>query len=119
MASAKRIIFLLFCVTFSYGQRIPQALFEPVVVTVAQETRVQELDTISEKTQAEREELAVLFATTTSYKKSFALLETLVQDYPDNFEYQLRSPLNLVHVRPHHLMNKFNVCDSNNLICML
>lgn len=88
MASAKRIIFLLFCVTFSYGQRIPQALFEPVVVTVAQETRIQELDTISEKTQAEREELAVLFATTTSYEKSFALLETLVQEYPDNFEYQ-------------------------------
>lgn len=88
MALAQRIIVLFFCVTFSFGQRIPQALFDPAVVTVAQQTRIQELDTVSDKTKTEREELAGLFAITSSYEKSFTLLEALVLDYPDNFDNQ-------------------------------
>lgn len=88
MALAQRIIFLLFCVTVSFGQRIPQALFEPVVITANQEVRIQLLDTITTKTQAQREELAQLFATTKQFEKSFELLSELCEEYPENFDYQ-------------------------------
>ena len=88
MALAQRIIFLLFCVTVSFGQRIPQALFEPVVITADQEARIQLLDTITTKTQVQREELAQLFATTKQFEKSFELLAELCEEYPENFDYQ-------------------------------
>ena len=56
MAFAQRIIFLFCCVTVSFGQRIPQALYEPVDITAAQEIRIQTLDTVTVKTQAQQEE---------------------------------------------------------------
>tara|TARA_E500000178_G_C16927223_1_gene709961 strand:- start:223 stop:1083 length:861 start_codon:yes stop_codon:yes gene_type:complete len=88
MAFAQRIIFLLFCVTVSFGQRIPQSLFEPIKMTADQEIRIQQLDTIAEKTQEQQEELALLFAATASYENSFVLLDALSDEYPDNFDYQ-------------------------------
>lgn len=88
MAFAQRIVFLLFFVTASFGQRAPLALFDPVAISVEQETRIQELDTITNKTQSQQQELALLFAATAFYEKSFSLLVSLSEAYPDNFEYQ-------------------------------
>jgi len=88
MGLTQRIIFLFFCVTSSFGQRIPQALYNPVEVTSAQEKRIRALDTVNAKTQAQREELSQLFAATTAYEKSFELLEELAAEFPDNIDYQ-------------------------------
>ena len=88
MAFAQRIIFLFCCVTVSFGQRIPQALYEPVDITAAQEIRIQTLDTVTVKTQAQQEELALLYADVAAYEKSFLLLEALSEAYPEKFEYQ-------------------------------
>lgn len=88
MAVAQRIIFLFFCVTVSFGQRIPQSFFDEVVVTAEQETRIQILNTITEKSEATLKELAVLYAATGAYEQSFILFEELTEAYPNTFEYQ-------------------------------
>ena len=67
MAIAQRLIFVIFCVFFSYVQRIPIALFEPVVITSEQQSRIIALDSIDVKTLAEQEELALLYANTRAY----------------------------------------------------
>ncbi len=88
MAFAQRIIFLFFCVTSSFGQRIPLSLFEPIEITAAQEMRIQELDTINEKTTEQQEELAMLYASTKDYENAFELLAAICDTHPDNFDYQ-------------------------------
>ena len=88
MAFAQRIVFLFFCVTATFGQRIPQSLFEPIEIAAAQETRIQELDTITEKTRAQQEELAMLYASTKDFENAFELLAELCAAYPENFDYQ-------------------------------
>ena len=88
MAYAQRVIFFVFCVSVSFGQRAPQSLFDSVAVTAQQEMRILALDTITIKTQAEREELAMLFASTKRFEYSFELLSVLCEEYPDNFDYQ-------------------------------
>lgn len=88
MGTAQRIIFLLFSFTLAFGQRIPQSFFEPVAVTPQQQSRIVELDSISEKSEEDYQELAFLYAATKSYEQSYELLETLVESHPENFQYQ-------------------------------
>lgn len=88
MEVAQRLIYLLVVVASSYGQRIPQTLFEPIVVTEAQESRIYNLNTLTSKTQEQREELAKLYAETGAYLESFSLLETLAEETPASYEYQ-------------------------------
>ena len=88
MAIAQRLIFVIFCVFFSYGQRIPIALFEPVVITSEQQSRIIALDSIDVKTLAEQEELALLYANTRAYEQSFDIFVSLAKDYPTNYDYQ-------------------------------
>jgi transcriptional antiterminator Rof (Rho-off) len=99
MAYAQRVIFFVFCVSVSFGQRAPQSLFDSVAVTAEQEMRILALDTITIKTQAEREELAMLFASTKRFENSFELLSVLCEEYPDNFDYQLPRVKSLPYVR--------------------
>lgn len=87
MGVAQQIVFLLFCVSMAFGQRIPQAFFEPVPITNAQLQRIATLDSIEEKTQEQREELSNLFAQTQAYEQSYSALAALVSDFPDHFEY--------------------------------
>ena len=88
MAIAQRLIFVIFCVFFSYGQRIPIALFEPVVITSEQQSRIIALDSIDVKMPAEHEELALLYANTRAYEQSFDIYVSLAKDYPTNYDYQ-------------------------------
>ena len=88
MAIAQRLIFVILCVFFSYGQRIPIALFEPVVITSDQQSRIITLDSIDVKTLAEQEELALLYANTRTYEQSFDIFVSLAKDYPTNYDYQ-------------------------------
>ncbi len=88
MAFAQRIVFLFFFVTASFGQRIPLSLFEPITVTDAQEIRIQQLDSIAEKTQVQQEELATLYVTTKDFDNAFEILAEMCAAYPKNFDYQ-------------------------------
>lgn len=88
MAVAKRIVFLFFCVSVAFGQRIPQSFFETVELTVEQKSRIQELNTVAEKSETQLKELAELYATTRVYEKSFEAFEKLAASHPDTFEYQ-------------------------------
>ncbi len=90
MEVAQRLVFLLFCVSISFGQRVPQSFFERDTVTTEQTFRIASLDSIQTKTQAQREELALLYAQTADYDSSFKLLEELVEDYPDEYNYQFQ-----------------------------
>jgi tetratricopeptide (TPR) repeat protein len=88
MAIAQRLILIIFCVGFSYGQRIPVALFEPVVITPEQQSRIIALDSIESKTLAQEEELALLYASTRAFEQSFDILSSLAEVNPDNYDYQ-------------------------------
>ena len=88
MAIAQRLILLIFCIGFSYGQRIPVALFEPVVITPEQQSRIITLDSIKTKTLLEKEELALLYANSRAYEQSFDILASLAKDDPNNYDYQ-------------------------------
>ena len=88
MAVAKRLILIIFCVGLSYGQRIPAALFEPVLITPEQQSRIITLDSIESKTLVEQEELALLYVSTRAYEQSFDILSNLSKDQPDNYKYQ-------------------------------
>ena len=88
MAIAQRLILIIFCVGFSYGQRIPVALFEPVVITPEQQSRIIALDSIESKTLAQEEELALLYASTRAFEQSFDILSSLTKENPDNYDYQ-------------------------------
>ncbi|MGI9560227.1 MAG: tetratricopeptide repeat protein [Flavobacteriaceae bacterium] len=88
MAIAQRLILIIFCVGFSYGQRIPVALFEPVVITPEQQSRIITLDSIESKTLAQEEELALLYASTRAFEQSFDILSSLAKVNPDNYDYQ-------------------------------
>lgn len=88
MEVAKRLVFLLVFVASSYGQRIPQTLFEPIVVTQRQESRIQTLESVASMTQEQRVELAKLYASTGAYLKSFSLLEELSKETPTAYECQ-------------------------------
>lgn len=88
MGFAQRIVFLFFCVSVAFGQRIPQSFFEPVEVTVIQQNRIQALDTIIEKSELQLKALAILYAETKAYEESFEILEKLVESHPEKFEYQ-------------------------------
>ena len=88
MAIAQRLIFVIFCVFFSYGQRIPIALFEPVVITSEQQSRIIALDSIDVKTLAEQEELALLYANTRAYEQSFDILTSLAKAHPSEYDFQ-------------------------------
>lgn len=88
MGTNQRIIFFLFCVSMAFGQRVPQSLFEPVTVTITQDKRIQELNTLAKKSKEQLEELAILYAATKAYEQSFELFDALAEAYPENFEYQ-------------------------------
>jgi hypothetical protein len=88
MAIAQRLIFVIFCVFFSYGQRIPIALFEPVVITSEQQSRISALDSIDVKTLAEQEELALLYANTRAYEQSYDILTSLAKENPTEYDFQ-------------------------------
>lgn len=88
MAIAQRLILIIFCVGFSYGQRIPVALFEPVVIIPEQQSRIIALDSIESKTLAQEEELALLYASTRAFEQSFDILSSLAEVNPDNYDYQ-------------------------------
>jgi tetratricopeptide (TPR) repeat protein len=88
MAIAQRLILIIFCVGFSHGQRIPIALFEPVVITPEQQSRIIALDSIESKTLAQEEELALLYASTRAFEQSFDILSSLAEANPDNYDYQ-------------------------------
>jgi hypothetical protein len=88
MGFAQRIVFLFFCVSLAFGQRIPQSFFEPVEVIVDQHNRIQALDTIVEKSELQLKELAMLYAETKAYEESFEIFEQLVESHPEEFEYQ-------------------------------
>ncbi len=88
MGFAQRIVFLFFCVSVAFGQRIPQSFFEPVEVSVEQKNRIQALDTLVEKSEEELAELAMLYAETKVYVESFEIFEKLVESHPEKFEYQ-------------------------------
>ncbi len=88
MAIAQRLILIIFCVGFSYGQRIPVALFEPVVITPEQQSRIIALDSIESKTLAQEEELALLYASKRAFEQSFDILVSLANDQPTNYDYQ-------------------------------
>jgi hypothetical protein len=88
MAIAQRLTFVIFCVFFSYGQRIPIALFEPVVITSEQQSRIIALDSIDVKTLAEQEELALLYANTRAYEQSFDILTSLAKAHPSEYNFQ-------------------------------
>ena len=88
MAVAKRLILIIFCVGFSYGQRIPVNLFEPVLITPEQQSRIITLDSIESKTHEEQEELALLYISTRAYEQSFDILASLAKKAPDNYDYQ-------------------------------
>ncbi len=88
MALAQRLVLFVFCVGLAYGQRIPKALFEPVVVTSQQQERIYVLDTITNKTEQQQLELATLYARTQAYKPSFTLFEVLAEAHPNTYDYQ-------------------------------
>lgn len=88
MAIAQRLILVIFCIGFSYGQRIPVALFEPVVITAEQQSRIITLDSIETKTLLEKEELALLYANSRAFEQSFDILASLAKDDPNNYDYQ-------------------------------
>ena len=88
MAIAQRLILVIFCIGFSYGQRIPVALFEPVVITAEQQSRIIKLDSIETKTLLEKEELALLYANSRAFEQSFDILASLAKDDPNNYDYQ-------------------------------
>ncbi|MDG1722553.1 MAG: hypothetical protein P8H91_00440 [Flavobacteriaceae bacterium] len=88
MAIAQRLILIIFCVGFSYGQRIPVALFEPVVITSEQQSRIVVLDSIADKSVEQQHELALLYASTRAYEQSFDILSSLAEEDPDNYDYQ-------------------------------
>lgn len=88
MGFAQRIVFLFFCFSVAFGQRIPQSFFEPVEVTIEQKSRIQNLVALAEKSEEELKELAVLYSETHIYVESFEVLEELTEAYPDSFEYQ-------------------------------
>ena len=88
MAVAKRLILIIFCVGFSYGQRIPVTLFEPVLITPEQQSRIISLNSIESKTLVEQEELALLYISTRAYEQSFDILASLAKKAPDNYDYQ-------------------------------
>ncbi|MBJ33290.1 MAG: hypothetical protein CMC89_01025 [Flavobacteriaceae bacterium] len=88
MAVTKRLILIIFCVGFSYGQRIPVTLFEPVLITPEQQSRIITLDSIESKTNEEQEELALLYISTRAYEQSFHILASLAKKAPDNYDYQ-------------------------------
>ena len=88
MAIAQRLILIIFCVGFSYGQRIPVALFEPVVITSEQQSRIVVLDSLADKSVEQQHELALLYASTRAYEQSFDILSSLAEEDPDNYDYQ-------------------------------
>jgi tetratricopeptide (TPR) repeat protein len=88
MAIAQRLILIIFCVGFSYGQRIPVVLFEPVVITSEQQSRIVVLDSIADKSVEQQHELALLYASTRAYEQSFDILSSLAEEDPDNYDYQ-------------------------------
>ena len=88
MAIAQRLILIIFCVGFSYGQRIPVALFEPVVITSEQQSRIVVLDSLADKSVEQKHELALLYASTRAYEQSFDILSSLAEEDPDNYDYQ-------------------------------
>lgn len=88
MAIAQRLILVIFCIGFSYGQRIPVALFEPVVITAEQQSRIITLDSVETKTLLEKEELALLYANSRAFEQSFDILASLAKDDPNNYDYQ-------------------------------
>lgn len=87
MEVTQRLVFFFFCVTCSFGQRIPQVLFDPIVATTEQQARIQVLDTIDNKTEEEHKELAMLLATTGAYEKAFEEFDILAEVRPDSFTY--------------------------------
>ena len=88
MAIAQRLILIIFCVGFSYSQRIPVALFEPVVITSEQQSRIDALDSLADKSVEQQHELALLYASTRAFEQSFDILSSLAEEDPQNYDYQ-------------------------------
>ena len=88
MAIAQRLILIIFCVGFSYSQRIPVALFEPVVITSEQQSRIDALDSLAGKSVEQQHELAMLYASTRAFEQSFDILSSLAEEDPENYDYQ-------------------------------
>ena len=88
MAIAQRLILIIFCVGFSYSQRIPVALFEPVVITSEQQYRIDALDSLADKSVEQQHELALLYASTHAFEQSFDILSSLAEEDPQNYDYQ-------------------------------
>jgi Tfp pilus assembly protein PilN len=88
MAIAQRLILIIFCIGFSYSQRIPVALFEPVVITSEQQSRIDALDSLAGKSVEQQHELAMLYASTRAFEQSFDILSSLAEEDPENYDYQ-------------------------------
>jgi len=88
MAITQRLIFIIFCVGFSYSQRIPVALFEPIVITSEQQSRIDALDSLADKSVEQQHELALLYASTRAFEQSFDILSSLAEEDPENYDYQ-------------------------------
>jgi hypothetical protein len=88
MGIAQRIMFIFFCVVYSHGQRIPQALFERTEATLEQLLRIQELDTMPTRSVEQQLELSSLYATIADYQSAYDTMESMEDSLETDFEFQ-------------------------------
>ncbi len=88
MGLAPRIIIILFCVGYSYGQRIPQSLFEPIEATAEQRLRIHTLDTMKTRNFQQQQELSLLYAAVADYQNAYDAMEPLADSLVNDFTFQ-------------------------------